>query len=385
MIRPIILWTDALFFILIIAIILFVFWARKQQYWRAAWRSITHDKLAIVAMFVLLTYTLIGLLDSIHFQLIVPNQNTIAESLFDYLVTPLKEHTEKTYSAPFASHLYDEDIMKSPDGTLVTYYPSVQYRYHILGTNRIGDDVLYLSLKSIRTALMIGTLTTLVMLPFAVLLGMVAGYFRGWFDDGVQYIYTTLSSIPDILLIAAAVLAWEIFMMNHPSLFPTILQRADIRLLTLCIILGITSWTALCRLLRGETLKLREMEYVVAARALGERSWSILLNHILPNLTHIIIINVVMDFSLLVLAEAVLTYVGVGVDPTTISWGNMIFSAREELAREPVVWWPLFSAFLFMFPLVICANLFADAVRDALDPRIKISVPLRKSKVRKIQ
>ena len=87
----------------------------------------------------------------------------------------------------------------------------------------------------------------------------------------IQYVYTTLSSIPDILLIVAAILAWQIFMTNHPDILPNLLQRADIRLLTLCVILGITSWTGLCRLLRGETLKLREMDYVQAARALGTK------------------------------------------------------------------------------------------------------------------
>ena len=108
----------------------------------------------------------------------------------------------------------------------------------------------------------------------------------------------------------------------------------------------------------------------------GQRNSNILIQHILPNLMHIILISVVIDFSGLVLAEAVLTYVGVGVDPTTMSWGNMIFAARQELARDPIVWWPLVAAFIFMFPLVISANLFADAVRDALDPRLKISLPL---------
>ncbi len=130
-----------------------------------------------------------------------------------------------------------------------------------------------------------------------------------------------------------------------------------------------TSWTGLCRLLRAETLKLREMEYVQAARALGVRQSTILMRHILPNVFHLVLISVALDFSSLVLAEAVLSYVNIGVDPTTESWGNMINSARLEMAREPVVWWSLAAAFLFMFALVLAANLFADAVRDAFDPR----------------
>jgi peptide/nickel transport system permease protein len=243
--------------------------------------------------------------------------------------------------------------------------------YHILGTGKVGQDVFYLALKSVRTGLVIGTLTTLIMLPFALLLGIMAGYFRGWIDDAIQYLYTVLNSIPGVLLIAAAVLMTQVYMDTHPELFPTINERADLRLLFLCIILGITSWTGLCRLLRGETLKLREMEYIQAAHSLGVSHSKILVRHILPNVMHIVLIAIVLDFSGLVLAEAVLSYVGVGVDPSMISFGTMINSARLEMAREPMVWWSLAAAFAFMFTLVLFANLFADAVRDAFDPRAR--------------
>lgn len=254
---------------------------------------------------------------------------------------------------------------------LTTNVTCLSQVYHIFGTDQVGQDVFYKSLKSIRTGLVIGTLTTLVMLPFAAVFGIMAGYFRGWVDDVIQYTYTTLSSIPGVLLIAAAILSLQVYVGTHPDSFHSATERADIRLLFLCLILGVTSWTSLCRLLRGETLKLREMEYLQAARALGSSHVSVMARHILPNVMHIILITVVLDFSGLVLAEAVLSYVGVGVDPTMDSWGNMINSARLEMAREPVVWWSLASAFVFMFGLVLSANLFSDAVRDAFDPRLR--------------
>ena len=106
-----------------------------------------------------------------------------------------------------------------------------------------------------------------------------------------------------------------------------------------------------------------------AAHALGVKKSIILVRHILPNLMHIILISVVLDFSSLVLAEAVLSYINIGVDPTTYSWGNMINGARLEMAREPIVWWSLSAAFIFMFGLVLAANLFADTVQNAFDPR----------------
>jgi peptide/nickel transport system permease protein len=248
---------------------------------------------------------------------------------------------------------------------------SLSGAYHVFGTDKVGHDVFYLALKSIRTGLVIGTLTTLVMLPFALLLGVMAGYFRGWVDDLIQYLYTTLSSIPSVLLIAAAVLMMQVFIETHPQQFEGTVTRADFRLLCLCFILGITSWTGLCRLLRGEALKLREMEYIQAANAFGVARLRIVTRHILPNVMHIVLISIVMDFSSLVLAEAVLSYVGVGVDPSMNSFGMMINSARLEMAREPMVWWSLAAAFWFMLLLVLSANLFADTVRDALDPRIR--------------
>ena len=247
----------------------------------------------------------------------------------------------------------------------------LSFYYHIFGTDQVGQDVFYKSLKSVRTGLVIGTLTTLVMLPFAALFGIMAGYFRGWVDDVIQYVYTTLSSIPGVLLIAAAILTLQAYIATHPESFTSATERADTRLLFLCLILGVTSWTSLCRLLRGETLKLREVDYIQAARALGASHVAVMARHILPNVMHIILITVVLDFSGLVLAEAVLSYVGVGVDPTMDSWGNMIVSARLEMAREPLVWWSLASAFVFMFALVLAANLFSDAVRDAFDPRLR--------------
>ncbi|MCG2634592.1 MAG: ABC transporter permease [Gammaproteobacteria bacterium] len=255
--------------------------------------------------------------------------------------------------------------------TLTCLIATLATEYHPLGTDKVGQDVLYQSLKSVRTGLMIGSLTTLVTLPFALILGVTAGFVGGRTDDLIQYIYTTISSIPGVLLIAATVLTLQVYLERAGGEGMGLAQRADLRLLFLCLVLGITGWIGLCRMLRGESLKLRELEYVQVATAFGVSRMAIIRRHILPNLLHIVLISVVLDFSMLVLAEAVLSYVGVGVDPSMYSWGNMINGARLELAREPVVWWSLLAAFLFMFSLVLSVNLFADAVRDAFDPRLR--------------
>lgn len=253
--------------------------------------------------------------------------------------------------------------------------------YHVMGTDQTGNDVLWRALKSIRTAWVIGTLTTVAMLPPALVFGLAAGYFKGWVDDVIQYIYTTLTAIPGVLLIAAAVLMMQVYIDTHPDLFPTSAQRADLRLFLLCMILGLTGWAGLCRLLRAEALKLRELEYVQAARAFGISHITVMLRHLLPNVMHIVLITVVLEFSALVLYEAVLSYLGIGVDPTMNSFGTMIDKSRLEMSRDPMIWWNLLAAFVFMLALVLAANLFADGVRDAFDPRSQRFRPTRRSRL----
>ncbi|RLJ65359.1 ABC transporter permease [Sulfurisoma sediminicola] len=438
------LWSDALLILLLALVVAGAWWSRKQAHLKDAWRKVGASGTAMAAATVLAAFVVVGVLDSLHYRPALPAKgdgpvqySNEVLSVLDALLLPLKSRSEKTYSAPLATHLFAKESLDgegrdfprlkhggvhlgqdlaAQDGDIAmrvltglglgvalwlplwfwvrkrkigagdTAMGSVlgtafvmllvagpvallSAGYHVLGTDKVGQDVLYLTLKSIRTGLLIGTLTTLIMLPAAVLLGILAGYVGGWVDDLIQYLYTVLNSIPGVLLIAAAVLMMQVIIDTHPEWFATSAERADARLLALCLILGVTSWTGLARLLRGETLKLREMDYVQAARAFGVGRLAIMLRHILPNLMHIVLIALVMDFSGLVLAEAVLSYVGIGVDPNTISFGTMINAARMELAREPMVWWSLAAAFAFMFALVLAANLFADAVRDAFDPR----------------
>jgi len=448
---PVLLWSDILLWLLVAVCLAGALMARRSEHLRAPWRRIGGSASGMAAMTVLAAFFLIGLLDSVHYRpRLTPqagqttaNYGVEVLSVLDALAAPLKNHPEKTYSAPLAIRLFSREAIEEAGDRVVWSYPRLVYggaslgadtagagrdllttasvgaalglavwlllawplsawlppgrgrksalatlaallllfgmllalsaHYHVFGTDKVGQDVFYLTLKSVRTGLMIGTLTTLIMLPAAVLLGILAGYAGGWVDDLVQYLYTTLNSIPGVLLIAAAVLMMQVVIDNHPAWFATAAERADARLLALCAILGMTSWTGLARLLRGEALKLRELEYVQAALAFGVSRLAIMLRHILPNVMHIVLISVVMDFSGLVLAEAVLSYVGIGVDPSTISFGTMINAARLELAREPVVWWSLTAAFSFMFALVLSANLFADVVRDAFDPRTRMS------------
>ena len=443
------LWTDILVWILIGVIILWGYQLSGSEESRRKWYAIFRSKIAMASAVVLSFYLLFALLDSVHFKITQQTEKELFRkgeiiSLLDLAFGHQKAFSERTYSAPFATHEYTKSIIVGEDGlirqqnlplkyvsakegsqksfiaivagvlisatlvflhllwtkeeslieratkvlkgrtklpwrtgymmlilciVLLTWLYVMSFSYHVLGTDKVGGDVFYASLKSIRTGVLIGILTTLVTLPLAIFLGVSAGYFRGWVDDLIQYLYTTLSSIPGVLLIAAGVLMMQVMMDNHPDWFASTVERSDLRLLFLIFILGLTSWTGLCRLLRAETLRISQMDYVTAAKAFGVSRWRIMYRHIVPNLTHIILISIVLDFSGLVLAEAVLSYVGVGVDPTMYSWGNMINQARLEMAREPMVWWSLFSSFSFMFVLVLSANLLSDRVQYVLDPR----------------
>ncbi len=383
-IQTVVLWSDTLIWLLVLVVGLVIRQVSSDPRHGKAWQRLRSNRLGTSAAAVLLIFAMMGLLDSLHYRQRLPNVSDVSGaqtheprygvevlSALDFILSDLRLHTEKTYSAPFANHLFTKESLLNEQGEVLGRdYPALRFPgQHWLGTDKVGQDVLYQVIKSVRTALIIGLVTTLVTLPLAVVLGIVAGYFRGWVDDVIQYIYTVLNSIPSVLLIAASVLMMQVVIDTHPQWFTTAAERADVRLLALCFILGMTSWTGLCRLLRGETLKLRELEYIQAARAAGVGHARILQRHVLPNVMHIVVIALVMDFSSLVLAEAVLSYVGIGVDPSMTSFGTMINSARLELGREPVVWWSLAAAFVVMLLMVLAANLLADAVRDAFDPR----------------
>jgi peptide/nickel transport system permease protein len=442
--HPIFLPTDIMIWLFAIGVIGCVYKVRASQPLCNLWGQLLAKPLYNGCAIILLVFSSIALLDSIHFKKPLatsergqPIYSNEVNSVLDTVISPLGTVVESSYSAPFATHSLNKSYHRDAQQRYVSSYspleltqnapsiwtltlhflsmlalialsacivvgcyyhfrkqtwlgaPAARYallfgglliallsyllvlshHYHVFGTNKIGEDVLYQTIKSIRTGIIIGTVTTFFSVPLAITLGIAAGYFGKRVDDCIQYIYTTVSAIPSILLISAAILSLQVWLGRHAAWFTSMEESADMRLLLLCAILGLTGWTALCRLLRGETLKIRELDYITAAKTLGVSNRRIIFRHILPNVMHLVLIISVIDFSGLVLAEAVLSYVGVGVAPSTISWGNMINSARLELAREPAIWWSLAAAFTFMFTLVLAANIVADGVRDIFDPR----------------
>jgi len=311
------------------------YYARGNEIWRQALREVFRRRR--LSVFVLGLYVALALADSISWVGGSDGADGVlaheAQSLVDRLFSGT---TEKSYSAPLASaEFYDKTPLARP-------------RAHPLGTNILGQDVLYMTVKGARVALLIGGLTSLIAIPLALLFGMAAGYFGGRIDDVVFFVMSTLASMPGILLLIALI------MVLGQSTF------------SVCVALGVTSWVNFCRLARGETMKLRELDYVAAARALGVSHAAILWRHILPNLMHLVVISFVLLFSSLVLAEATLAWLGIGVNG---SWGQMIAQAKDELSRDPIVWWNVTAAGVAVFVLLLAVNRIGDALRDVLDPR----------------
>ncbi|MCB1731337.1 MAG: ABC transporter permease, partial [Halieaceae bacterium] len=295
--KPVLLWSDALVFLLVIALTLFFYRLRKDPQTRERWGRVFSSRLGMVTFTVIMVYVVIALLDSLHFRKALPTPEGVVTneifydnkvtSVLDVLLDGMGDRFERTYSAPFALKSFEKSNMKDEQGNMYRGYEDLKHAgqhlsdpqarwanvlelslralawgllaaalvvglqwyllrgsvhpwyaswavqavviclffwlvyvsryYHVLGTDQGGADVAYQSIKGVRTGVLLGTLSTLVMLPIAVSLGVMAGYFKGWVDDVVQYLYTTLSSVPNVLLIAACVLMVQVALDKHPE------------------------------------------------------------------------------------------------------------------------------------------------------------------------
>src|SRR5690606_16295796 len=222
---------------------------------------------------------------------------------------------------------------------------------HPFGLDVLGRSVLDRVIQGARVALIVGFFSTAIAIPIGTVLGLVAGYFRGKADALVVWLYSTLDAIPTILLLLAMAMV-----------LPT-----GKGLATVCIALGVTSWVSTCRVVRGEAIRQKELDYVRAARSLGAGNARILFVHLLPNVMHLVMVQASLVFVYAIKSEVILSYLGVGVQNFP-SWGVMIDDARLELVGRGV-WWQFAAATAALFVLVLAFNIFNDALKDALDPK----------------
>jgi peptide/nickel transport system permease protein len=233
-----------------------------------------------------------------------------------------------------------------------------------LGTDALGRSVLVKVFLGAHVSMTVGFMANVIALPLGIFLGALAGFFGRRIDDVVVWLYTTLASIPGIILLIALKFAFADKILFSGTFFALDLSGMS----GVYIALGLTSWIGTCRLVRAETMKLKELDFVLAARASGRGGLAIMLRHIVPNLMHIAIINFSLGFVGAIGAEVILSFLNLGVQNLP-SWGKMINEARMDLVVGR--WWELTAAATATFLIVLAWNIFGDRLRDALDPKLR--------------
>ena len=271
----------------------------------------------------------------------------------------------------FQQTLHDMGVTHSNGEPFVEgkHPPSSVHWMAWFGTMTDGKSVLLWVFHGTKVAFAVGALGAGLAVLIGMTLGLLAGFLGGWVDWLIQYIYSTLASIPYLLLILA--LAFIFKNGGFKEVFNEwwISDYISLGLFNIILVIGCTSWVTLCRLVRAEVKKVRELEYVQAAKALGFGNRRILMQHILPNVFHLVIINFSLTFVMAIKSEVILTFLNVGVEVGgEASWGLMISNAKNELMQG--MWWPLLGAGGALFLLALSVNYVGDALRDALDPKL---------------
>ncbi len=292
-----------------------------RSLWADAARRIWRDKPAMICLGIILFYTIVAL--SVGFFL--PN---------------------------WSDNVDYENIHQKPSAE------------HWMGTDEFGRDVVEKTFLGAQVSMTVGFMSNIIAIPLGMILGAIAGYYGGKTDDFIVWLFTTLAAIPGLIRIIAIKFAFQGTILFEDTAFELDFGGMS----GVILALSITGWIGTCRLVRAETMKLRELDYVLAAKASGRRGLPILFRHIIPNVMHLGIINFSLGFVGAVAAEVTLTYLGLGVTGRP-SWGQMISQANMGLVVGR--WWQITAAGAAMFFLVLALNIFGDRLRDALDPKLK--------------
>jgi peptide/nickel transport system permease protein len=286
----------------------------SRSLWSNAWYKLRRDRLTIGAVVVLLLLALIAILAPV-----------LADNVFHY-----------KFEQQDLFHTYEK--------------PSFNPPAYLLGTDEVGRSQIVRLLFGGQVSLFVGFVAALVNFAVGVPLGLAAGYFRGPFDDFITWFITTLNGIPQLYLLLIVAALWQ----PGP--------------LTLIIIIGLLNWTGITLYVRGQTISLREREYVTSAHAIGATHARVMFRHILPNVLPLIFVLAAIDIGAIVLLESALSFLGLGILPPTPSWGNMLTNGASYFVRA---WWLVVSPGVMIFLTVLCLYLIGDGLRDALDPRLK--------------
>lgn len=245
--------------------------------------------------------------------------------------------------------------------------PSAQFW---MGTDYLGRDVFWRAMAGTATAIKVGVIASGIACILGVALGALAGYFGGTIDDIINFLYSVFAAMPTLLFILSfALLVSKGFLAGDLTGVVNFMRdnlNTDPGMLAVYLAIGLTGWVTLCRVVRAETLKLREAGYIQAAKVAGVPAWKIIVRHIIPNVGHLIIIYFTLRFAYAIMTEVIVSYLGLGVQ-TAPSWGIMISDGQERLWRG--IWWEVGAATIFMFFLVLALHTLGDKLRDIFDPR----------------
>jgi peptide/nickel transport system permease protein len=333
---------------------------REKSVWALAWQRFKRDRLGYGSLVVVVIYAALTLAAAAG--LVARDWGEEAGVSFapPTFLGPRADRTQTAKAARGAQPVTDygvpdplapdlAEIAKSLSGHSATQTRAATLP---LGGDKWGRDVLKKVIKGTQTSLIVGFTAALVATLLGTLFGALAGFRGGRLDDFFNWLYSVFTSIPYLLLVLAVA--------------AVINEKGT---LTVILILGLTGWTGIFRLVRAEYIKHRVHEYVMAADAIGASPARRMFVHILPNVSHVILVQLSLHVVLFIKSEVILTFLGFGVGVDTVSWGSMLAEAGSELLLGK--WWQLAAATLAMALLVTAFSLFTDAMRDALDPRLK--------------
>lgn len=310
-----------------------------QSLWGAAFRRLRHNPLAIFCCVIIALFTLTALYGEVVYR-----YYKWTDTSPSYKTTDL----DAQYSPPGFVRAAKAAREGAPAWGDEGWIHEISR--HPMGTDGLGRDVALRLIQGARIAFLVGVVTACIAIPIGVILGCLAGYFGGRVDDVVVWLYSTFASIPGLLFILAIAM---------------VVGRG---LLGVYLGIGLTTWVGLCRLIRAEVMKHKERPYVAAAQTLGLHPLRIIFGHILPNVFHVIIVTFTLRFPAAISTEVFMSFLGIGVQGEP-SWGVMIGNARLRLWYG--IWWEMAFVTLAIFLVVLAFNLLGDALRDALDPRLR--------------
>ncbi len=342
---------------------------RADGVWRAAWRRFRRDHVGMVSMAVVLAYAVLialtaGGLVARHWQdeVGVPDAPPAFVGASAQGADKEIDRVSAAAGVPASAPRASIDITAvDPLAPRYKEWNERAAQYHAqvkpiadtlpLGGDRLGRDVLAKAIKGTQISVSVGVLAAIVATLIGATLGAIAGFFGGLAGDFVEWLYNVITAVPDILLFFA---------------FAAVFGRG---ISTLVLILGLTGWTSQYRQVRAEFLKHARRDYVRAAEAIGASTGARMFRHILPNVSHVILVRMSLLVVGFIKAEVILSYLGLGVATDQVSWGTMLADSQAELILGH--WWQLAAATVFMAVFVTAFSLMADAWRDALDPKLR--------------